>query len=554
MPSFMKDSVGRRAGNEKRLARELRPRTGGTAYRLRLERSARDERGNEIHHLKQALYRRDAHIALLHRDLTGVLESRSWRLMAPLRGMGQVYRRLRWVLSALKSSHRDAGGILPLARKVMNAARSRGVVAVFRQALGLPPVPARKLDHRPSLKPVAAGSATEVADEPGAPGGASEENPPATILFVSHEASRTGAPILLIEVAKLIKRELGLRCLFLLRTGGALEDEFRAVGPTLVLGQSNVIDTETMRTLSKQNIGLVYSNTATNGLVQRGLKFLQRPILCHMHELGYSVERHFGAENLRAVLATTDLFLAGSGAVARYLLEERNVPPQRVTVAYPFVKVADNRARATSLRAPRLPTDGIVVGACGTIGWRKGTDLFVQLAQQILRRSNQKIYFVWVGGPIGTSEFAQLEHDAVQMGIRDRIIFTGAVDDHIPYFAQFDIFVLTSREDPFPLVALDAASLGMPVLCFDKSGGTPELVEADAGVIIPYMDIDGMADTVLELSTDTARRRKLGEAAAAKVQAGYDVDASGRSIAQMVNAHFVSETPGLPHRPAGSQA
>ena len=378
---------------------------------------------------------------------------------------------------------------------------------------------------------------------------------PPTILFVSHEASRTGAPILLLEVAQLLKDSLGVRCMFLLRVGGHLEHAFRQIGPTAVLEDPHRVDAAVLSELATQNIGLVYSNTATNGSVQRDLKRLNRPILCHMHELGYSVERHFGEQNLKAVLATTDLFLAGSGAVAGYLREARNVPDEKLDVAYPFVKLADTVTRARNGRsAARLPSEGIVVGACGTIGWRKGTDLFLQLVHRVLQTYSGNVHFVWVGGPINTAEFAQLHHDAARMGILERVTFTGAVEDHIPYFARFDIFVLTSREDPFPLVALDAASLAIPVVCFDKAGGTPELVEQDAGIVVPYMDIDAMAQAVTGLAEDETQRRTLGDAGAAKVQARYDVDAAGRHITEVVGAHFVSEPSGSLSRPGGSTA
>src|SRR5690606_35525390 len=181
-----------------------------------------------------------------------------------------------------------------------------------------------------------------------------------------------GAPVLSLDVARLLKQHLGVRCMFLLRMGGELENAFRAIGPTTVLANHDRVDPGLLRELGEQNIGLIFSNTATNGRVQRDLKRLNRPIVCHMHELGYSVERHFGAENLKAVLATTDTFLAGSGAVAQYLRDVRQVSADRLTIGYPFVKVAETLARARKPRpVPGLRAGGIVVGACGTIGWRK---------------------------------------------------------------------------------------------------------------------------------------------------------------------------------------
>lgn len=530
MPSNLNDTISGKAGKGK-LARAVRPRAGGAAAHFERASRTLTDSARETQRLKRAISRRDRHIAMLHENLTGVLHSRSWKLTAPLRLSGRMVRSLRTVVSLLRMHHRNAGGFGPLLRKVADHWRdkgTRGFVDSIRYALGFGP----RHTHA-----VAANQDTiRRQEQPPVFGETSGCDLPPTILFVSHEASRTGAPVLLLGVARLIREQTGLRCLFLLRSGGVLEREFRELGPTMVLPDPNDVDAATLRALSKQNVRLVFSNTATNGLVQRRLKALGRPILCHIHELGHSLERHFGGENLRAVLASTDFFLAGSGAVAEYLLNVRKLPASRVTVAYPFIDVAYNLAQAKVRAVPPLPTKGLIVGACGTIGWRKGTDLFLQLAKQVLSRTGQPVHFVWVGGPLDQGEYTQLAHDSGVMGIRDSVTFTGTVKDHVPIFAQFDIFVLSSREDPFPLVALDAASLGIPVVCFDKAGGTPELVEDDAGVVVPYMDVDGMARAVLELSGDPLLRRRLGDAAAAKVKARYDIAAAGSRIVNLVEA------------------
>jgi glycosyltransferase involved in cell wall biosynthesis len=63
-------------------------------------------------------------------------------------------------------------------------------------------------------------------------------------------------------------------------------------------------------------------------------------------------------------------------------------------------------------------------------------------------------------------------------------------------FREFDILLLPSREDPFPLVCLEAGLLGKPVICFEKAGGIPELLEDGGGRVVPYLDIDAMAEAV----------------------------------------------------------
>jgi glycosyltransferase involved in cell wall biosynthesis len=179
-----------------------------------------------------------------------------------------------------------------------------------------------------------------------------------------------------------------------------------------------------------------------------------------------------------------------------------------------------------------VPEGAVVVGGCGLIGWRKGTDLFIHVARRVLEMTAKRVLFVWIGGPLAYGEYPRLDYEAETMGIKQHLVFPGQVEATVPYFAQFDIFVLPSREDPFPLVMLDAASLGKPVVCFDEAGGTPEFVEDDAGAVVPYLDIEAMALAVTRLVDDTDLRSRLGENGRRKVLERHDVSIGAPQIAR----------------------
>ena len=56
---------------------------------------------------------------------------------------------------------------------------------------------------------------------------------------------------------------------------------------------------------------------------------------------------------------------------------------------------------------------------------------------------------------------------------------------------------MTSREDPFPTVVLEALSVGLPVVAFDRSGGIPDMLrETGQGVVVPYGDVTAMAAAI----------------------------------------------------------
>jgi glycosyltransferase involved in cell wall biosynthesis len=102
-----------------------------------------------------------------------------------------------------------------------------------------------------------------------------------------------------------------------------------------------------------------------------------------------------------------------------------------------------------------------------------------------------------------------------------------AVDDPSAFFASFDVFALTSREDPFSVAMLEAADHRLPVVCFADAGGAPELVEADAGIVVPYLDIPAMAAACLDLLGDDALRQRFGDNARMKVRTHYTLEVLG---------------------------
>ena len=127
----------------------------------------------------------------------------------------------------------------------------------------------------------------------------------------------------------------------------------------------------------------------------------------------------------------------------------------------------------------------MIVGS-GYETWRKGKDLFVQLASHVHQKlETDTVHFLWVGGRIDNEEYYEIAHDIKMAGLEHYVHFCGEVSNPLDYFAASDLFALVSREDPYPLVCLEAAILGKPILCFDNAGGMPEFVENDAGFVVP---------------------------------------------------------------------
>ena len=369
------------------------------------------------------------------------------------------------------------------------------------------------------------------------------------VLFIGHDASRTGAPLLLLELMKWLIANSTVKPSLLLKRGGEIESHYRGIVPTTCytdernklnrgihwsvlrkLRLSNTRQPNLAKLFPREQYPVVYANTIDTCDMAMQLVGVGRRLVHHIHELSYVTESFGATEILKKAVCKTDFYIAGSYAVRDFLSTEIGVPDAKIHVIHEFPIAAGQNDRQNATRqAVRchlgISDDAFVIGMCGVPGWRKGTDIFVQLAMFVNKLGAAKCHFVWLGGD--SHSHREALHDVAQLGLQDVCHFLTAALNPEPYFGAFDLFALTSREDPFPIAMLEAAVSGLPIVCFAHAGGAPEFVEYDAGIVVPYLDITAMTTACIELLMDDKRRRQLGDNARAKVQSRYMLDMQG---------------------------
>lgn len=374
-------------------------------------------------------------------------------------------------------------------------------------------------------------------------------------VFICHEASRTGATVLLLNFLKWLKKNTDIPFEIILKRGGELENEFRLLGPTFVFESTNkrsLILRISKRLgfdprawalkskFSKKNVALIFSNTSTNGYILSLLADLNCPVISHIHELDYVIHL-CGITDFQIVKRRTTHYIACSKAVQENLINRHSIVKEDVSVIHEFIPTKFASALASQKGANflekelGLPANSFIVGASGTMDpWRKGADLFIQLALQVHKIETGPIYFVWLGGGDNFS----FKQDVEKAGLKEYVHFIPTKSEPQHYFCGFDIFVLPSREDPYPLVCLEAAALGKPILCFDKAGGEPEFVEDDCGFVTPYLDIQEMAKKVIELYRLPELRERLGSNAARKARERHALVDNAPKVLKLIEKYY----------------
>lgn len=351
---------------------------------------------------------------------------------------------------------------------------------------------------------------------------------PGTFLAVSHDAGRTGAPIGLLAFLRWRREQTGRPVPSILRAPGPLAQDFAALGPCLVLRDTWLHRTRAGRRLlgrlprsvadqtgrvlqfaRQHQPAVIYSNTLTNGRLLATLSPLGAPVVSHAHELEYWITR-LGPENLRLTLQHSRHFIAAAEAVARNLRTNHGVEPAKLTVIHEHIaRLPTPRDQATRERERRrlgLAPDAFVIGSCGAEYWRKGRDLVPNLLRAVQRRlPGRTVRFLWIGSPGTPEEERNLLQDLRLTGTAAAYVATGELRDPFPAYHTLDAFTLLSRDDPFPLACLEAAASGAPVLCFEGAGGMPEFTARGAGLAVPYLDLEAMAEGLARLALDPAQ-------------------------------------------------
>jgi glycosyltransferase involved in cell wall biosynthesis len=378
------------------------------------------------------------------------------------------------------------------------------------------------------------------------------------VLFIGHAASRSGAPILLLQFLAWLKANSDLTFDAMVVNDGPLLADMRAVAATEVIDVwpslaarvarklvgaarwSARKDTLFQRAIAKRGYDLAYVNTVVPAREIGLLSQLGVPIVCHVHELDFAMMQMVGEPGIQRLIPAVTHFVAASQAVGDYLAERWRIPTSKISVIHEFTSpgptLDNSEARHRTRAELGVADDEILVGSCGTLDWRKGADLFLQVARLVSTRDEPpSIKFVWVGADLAHPDTRRFLHDVKAAGLADSVRVVQSTTDPHRYFHAMDVFALTSREDPFPLVMLEAAASGKPLVCFAGSGGGPEFVESDAGFVAPYLDIDSFAKHVVALAGDAASRHSLGSAGRQKVLNRYTIDLQAPKLLDVVS-------------------
>lgn len=193
--------------------------------------------------------------------------------------------------------------------------------------------------------------------------------------------------------------------------------------------------------------------------------------------------------------------------------------PSRVKIIYNPVRLPESHARNGSLSPSRAEAIYHIV-AMGRLEHQKGFDLLIEAFARIADANPQ-----WQLTILGEGKMrGELERLVESKRLVGRVHLPGFEREPFSVFAAAQLFVLSSRWEPFGLALAEAMACGLPVISFDCPWGPAEIIDHDHdGVLVEAENVVHMARAMAELMHNPARRSLLGERAAQSVRR-FDIE------------------------------
>jgi glycosyltransferase involved in cell wall biosynthesis len=350
------------------------------------------------------------------------------------------------------------------------------------------------------------------------------------VLVISHSASRSGAPLVLLKLLKAIKHqapEISFDILFL--EDGELMDDFSEIcnqtftpftrnkksffkkGTDFLRARILGVNLEEQFTehyfknIVNNRYDLIFYNTIEALRlwdISNTNLFSGTNSLLYLHE---SVH-YYCAKNssLPERLKKIDIIVSISQRVKKQLLECIDIANENIKVIY-----SSSIEEDSILESKKAGSDKLRVFGSGIGHYRKGFDWFFQLAVRVRQKyPSTKISWTWIGWVDDLTQYFALQ-DANELGIELELV--GQTDKPMEEYSQRDLLVLTAREEPLSLVAIECASIGIPVMYFKDKTGFEELDENKDELAFEYGDLDLMADKIYQLAENRQLLREFGQ-------------------------------------------
>jgi O-antigen biosynthesis protein len=357
------------------------------------------------------------------------------------------------------------------------------------------------------------------------------------LLFISHDLSLSGAPILLLYLATWCKRN-GMFVLVVAPDEGPLREKYEAAGIPLIIDPLIMTQHESFVNFAR-DFDCVLANTIRSEPAVRSAHAAKVPVIWWVHET--QVAQHYLREDtkLRSALALADVVLAPSERTASVYR-----PFNDLSVKSSFSGIPDARESVTSSGNGQPRAFRFLV--LGSIEPRKGQDIFSEAVLSLPAEMRKSAEFHLLGRVMDLEFGARVEAATASL---PNFFFDGPCDhrEALEAIQRSDALVCSSRDEAMPVTILEALSLGKPIVSTNVGGIGEILIDGHDALLVRPEDPAALALTMQRLWESPALAQQLGQNARATFEKNFTLDRFGADFRQLVAEVMTGDTANDPY-------
>ena len=233
-----------------------------------------------------------------------------------------------------------------------------------------------------------------------------------------------------------------------------------------------------------------------------------------------------------------DRFIVVSTVLEKAMIRDHGIPRGKIIKIYNGIETDEYIPNAERLRSAEreirrefeLVKGAPVIGAIGRLVWQKGFEYLIRSIPALIQ-DIPNVKCILVGeGPLRI----ELERLAISLGLDDRLIFSGYRSDIREIMAAMEIVVIPSLLEGFPMITLEAMSMGKPIVTTTIDGILEQITHGREGLLVEPKNPRAIAQAVKHLVDDPDYALSLGMNARKKVVRGFSVN---KMIAETIGVY-----------------
>ena len=343
------------------------------------------------------------------------------------------------------------------------------------------------------------------------------------LLFVSHDLSVSGAPILLLHLSTWCVQN-GMFVVVAAPSDGPLRRQFEAAGIPLLIDPLVLSGHESFANFAR-DFDCVLANTIRSEPAVRSANAARVPVIWWVHET--QVGEHYLREDrkLRSSLTLADVILA---------------PSERTAMVYrPFT---ESSVQCSPYGIPDVEENGLSEDGqprafrflvLGSIEPRKGQDIFVRAVAALPTALRQAAEFHMLGRVMDPEFGARVATEACAF---ESVVIDGPRNhqEALEALRRIDVLVCSSRDEAMPVTILEALSLGKAIISTDVGGIGEILTDGHEALMVRPEDPEALAGAMVRLLKDPELARLLGRNARTTFKKNFTMDRFGTDFRKLV--------------------